>query len=149
MPFTKLPMLNMRKEHTAACMLHSNDFRDLRISPYSFRMRQNVGKMRTWITPKTVTFYAVNIFSVFFPPFYHDHQIVANFSKILSMASKAYTKSLWKKPRLFSPKIKICNVNWNFPRNFAKIELCNPKNWITWSLLYKNQSNDLLCKSMD
>ena len=47
MPFTKPPMLNMRKEHTAAYMLQSNDFRDLRISPYSFRMRENVEKMRT------------------------------------------------------------------------------------------------------
>ena len=33
----------------------------LRISPYSVQMRENVGKMRTRITPNTNTFYAVSV----------------------------------------------------------------------------------------
>ena len=37
----------------------------LRISPYSVRMRQNVGKMGTRITPNTDTFYAVSLVNVF------------------------------------------------------------------------------------
>ena len=32
-----------------------------RISPYSVQMRENAGKMRTRITPKTDTFYTVKI----------------------------------------------------------------------------------------
>ena len=36
------------------------EYRDiLRISPYSVRMRENVGKMRTRITANTDTFYTV------------------------------------------------------------------------------------------
>ena len=31
----------------------------LRISPYSFRMRENAGKVQTRITPNTDSFYAV------------------------------------------------------------------------------------------
>ena len=34
----------------------------LRVSPYSVQMRENVGKMRTRITPNTDTFYVVRIF---------------------------------------------------------------------------------------
>ena len=32
------------------------------ISPYSVRMRENAGKMRTLFTPNTDTFYAVETF---------------------------------------------------------------------------------------
>ena len=38
----------------------------LRISPYSVRMRENAGKMRTRITPNTDSFYAVMFVSYLF-----------------------------------------------------------------------------------
>ena len=36
------------------------EYGEIIISPYSVRMLENAGKMRTRITPKTDTFYAVN-----------------------------------------------------------------------------------------
>ena len=45
------------------------------ISPYSVRMRENAGKMRTRITPNTDTFYAVAIiaFSISEYKFYQEY----------------------------------------------------------------------------
>ena len=42
-----------------SCIFPHSDCIRLRISPYSVRMRENTGKMRTRITPNTDTFYAV------------------------------------------------------------------------------------------
>ena len=65
----------------------------LRISPYSVQMRENVGKMRTRITPNTDTFYAVTfaildncilpIYSsdTYLPSSYSHPHIEINFNK--------------------------------------------------------------------
>ena len=44
---------------SAFCRIQTEYGEMLRISPYSVRMRENAGKMRTEITPYTDTFYAV------------------------------------------------------------------------------------------
>ena len=43
---------------------YSELFWYLRISPYSVRLRENAGKMRTRITPNTDTFYAVTLYFI-------------------------------------------------------------------------------------
>ena len=42
-----------------SCIFPHSDWIRLRISPYSVRMRENTGKMRTRITPNTDSFYSV------------------------------------------------------------------------------------------
>ena len=56
----------------------------LRTSPYSVRMQENVGKMRTRITPNTDTFYAVYVINLFYI-FKNKIDKIKTFAKQLKM----------------------------------------------------------------
>ena len=68
----------------------------LRIYPYSLRMRENAGKIRTRITPNTDTFYAV-VGSCYFQNFYVTHlQVKHNYKYIISEDLQSYFESYFK-----------------------------------------------------
>ena len=73
---------------------YSELFWYLRISPYSVRLRENAGKMRTRITPNTDTFYAVTLI-------FHYHNVsveLTRFSKFSFMGMGLKTKI--RRPRI-------------------------------------------------
>ena len=63
--------------------------RDTEYPPYSVRMRENAGKMRTGITPNTASFYAVCVIKTPFQKLYNFYLLY------FSMAS-THNKSQWR-----------------------------------------------------
>ena len=61
------------------------------ISPYSVRMQENAGKMRTRITPNTDSFYVVNM-AVIFKKIIHSHYL-ENFGITYSQSTNTYENS--------------------------------------------------------
>ena len=57
-----------------------------RISPYSVRMRENLEKMRTRITPKTDSFYTVYILCKFLTPIFQSNCIFLTKTRIFNIS---------------------------------------------------------------